>query len=217
MPRGLVYALVALLALASVAFKFAAWSSPGDWVRLYHGSDGRADQLLIGCGLGLFLAWSSLQRRDWFRSAVRVAVLPAIAGLAWLMLNAAVYWEFFYRGAGFALVALAAATIVLHVMTAPYRWLAAVLEWRPMVAIGRISYGLYLWHQPVGWFTDPRNFEFLPILPRAAQIVLRFALTFAVAAASFALVERPMLRLKSRFEPEGRREVAPHAHAANQR
>jgi len=205
--RRLVYAVVALLALASTVFKIVAWHTPEDWTRLYSGSDGRADQLLIGCLLGLFLSWSALPRTRWFRRGVAILVLPAIVFLGWLVVHAAVYWEFFYHQGGFALVALATAILLLHLMTAPFRWLAAILEWKPMVAIGRISYGLYLWHQPVGWFTDPRHVEFLPVLPRYVLMAIRVVLSFALALASWKWIERPMLRLKRRFEPSGRENV----------
>ncbi|MFI5371814.1 MAG: acyltransferase family protein [Candidatus Eisenbacteria bacterium] len=204
-PRRWFYAVVALLALASTTFKIVAWRSPADWVRLFHGSDGRADQLWIGCGLGLFLSWSTVAGRRGFRSLVRVVVIPAIVFLGYLFVNAAVYWEFFYRDAGFALVALATAIVLLHLMTAPYRWLAAILEWRPLVAIGRISYGLYLWHQPVGWFTDPRRFALFATAPRYGIMAARVILAFALAGASWFVIERPMRRLRQRFEPVGRR------------
>ncbi len=203
-PRAAIGALVVTLALGSTWLKIAMWRSPADWVRLYSGTDTRADQLLVGCAVALLLAWSAWPRRAWFRALSAVALWPALALLGALLLNSAVYWEFFYRQAGFLWVALAAAAIVLRVMLVPDGGLARVLAWGPLPAIGRISYGLYLWHQPVAWCTDPRKFEWVPILGRWEQLVLRVALSFAFAGLSFWLVERPMLRLKHRFEAAGR-------------
>ena len=74
--------------------------------------------------------------------------------------------------------------------------MARVLAWTPVRAVGRISYGLYLWHLPLFLVLDEQRtgLSFWPLL------VLRFAATFAAATASFLLVERPALRLKRRFE-----------------
>jgi peptidoglycan/LPS O-acetylase OafA/YrhL len=73
------------------------------------------------------------------------------------------------------------------------------LAWRPMVAIGRMSYGLYLWHSPVAWVTDARHYEWVPALSRPVQFLVRVALTFAIAGSSYRFLERPLLRLKHRF------------------
>ena len=70
--------------------------------------------------------------------------------------------------------------------------LTQLLSWRPLVWIGQISYGLYLWHWPVivGIRT---GFRQLDVLPGSTGLNLtRVALTFGVATASFYLVEQPV-------------------------
>jgi len=62
----------------------------------------------------------------------------------------------------------------------------------PIAFVGRISYGLYLWH----WVT-PRMIEPLPIAEGRAFIA--FALAIAASIVSFHLVERSALRFKERF------------------
>ena len=207
-PRAVIFAVVALLAAASTTFKIVAWHSIDDWSRFYFGSDGRADELLIGCGLGLFLTWSRLPGKAWFRLAVKLATIPAVLWLGYLISQAAVYWKLLYHQAGITLVALATAVLILQCLIAPLPGLRALLASRPMVGIGRMSYGLYLWHSPVGWLTDPRHYEVVPILPRAVLLVVRVCLTFAVAGLSYRFVERPLLRLKHRFSPVEQRLAA---------
>lgn len=69
----------------------------------------------------------------------------------------------------------------------PTRGASAVLAWKPLQAVGKVSYAWYLWHWPVlllGYaITESRS----PWL-RAAEVVLSFAL----AIVSYWLVERPL-------------------------
>jgi peptidoglycan/LPS O-acetylase OafA/YrhL len=73
------------------------------------------------------------------------------------------------------------------------------LENRPLVWVGRISYGLYLWHFPIfNGLLNPTRMEKMGI-SGPALLTVRLAVAFLVAALSFALIERPFLRLKRRF------------------
>jgi peptidoglycan/LPS O-acetylase OafA/YrhL len=100
--------------------------------------------------------------------------------------------EMLYGGVGFLLVlpvALAGATLPRSL-----RWLGS----RPMVALGVLSYGIYLWHEGV---TDIYRDVFdVPLFfgsfPRALAFVL--AGSIAAAAVSYYVVERPALALKDR-------------------
>ena len=65
--------------------------------------------------------------------------------------------------------------------------LSRLLAWRPLRYTGRISYGLYLYHWPLFLvLTQTRTG-----LSGTALVALRFAVTFAVAAASYRFVEIP--------------------------
>ncbi|MCA8974961.1 MAG: acyltransferase [Planctomycetes bacterium] len=87
-----------------------------------------------------------------------------------------------------------AAGVVLSVLAGAF---ASTVVVRPLQAwlprsIGRISYGLYLYHFPVyGWLLFPA--------PSAAAVVLAVSVTFAVAVASYWIIERPLLRFGTRF------------------
>ena len=203
-PRRIIGVVVALLAAASAAFKIAGWHSIDDWSRFYFGSDARADELLIGCGLALLMSWSTVPQRAWFRSAVQWATVPAILWLGYLIVASAVYWRLLYQQAGLTLAALATCVLILQCLIAPVPGVRSFLAWRPMVAIGRMSYGLYLWHSPVAWVTDARHYEWVPALSRPVQFLVRVALTFAIAGSSYRFLERPLLRLKHRFSPAER-------------
>jgi peptidoglycan/LPS O-acetylase OafA/YrhL len=78
--------------------------------------------------------------------------------------------------------------IVVSTVLRPHTWLGRILELRPLAWTGRISYSLYLWQQ--AW-TSP----FLSM----ASMPLRIAGLFAVAAGSYYLVEKPMIRIGRRI------------------
>lgn len=85
-----------------------------------------------------------------------------------------------------------------------------------MVYIGTISYGLYLFHIPIGmfvtkWIFDPiwmripfesfGVFGFLRWHPWLVKLPLNSFATVVVAALSFRFIEKPLLSLKDRWFP----------------
>lgn len=183
---------VLLVAAASAVWRAALWSGPADVERVYYAPDTRADALLIGCALALVASRRTLPRSGWF----------AVGG--GLFLAAQVRLDthldsFGYEG-GYLLTALAAAAVLVGVVGAPDGPVARTLGRAPLVAVGRISYGLYLWHWPVFLILNGGRLD-LDWLPLQ---VVRFVVTFAAAAASYVLIERPALRLRSRFRPPTR-------------
>jgi peptidoglycan/LPS O-acetylase OafA/YrhL len=61
-------------------------------------------------------------------------------------------------------------------------------------SLGKISYGLYVWH--LFMLVVARGF----ISSRAGSVPLALGFTILTARLSYALIERPFLRLKRRFE-----------------
>ena len=91
-------------------------------------------------------------------------------------------WRDLPAAAGFALVVVAAA--------GGDGSGTALLRWRPLVAGGTISYGLYLWHVPLLLYA--RHLGLLPLSTLPA-VALALALTVPVAAASWRWVEQPAI------------------------
>jgi peptidoglycan/LPS O-acetylase OafA/YrhL len=86
------------------------------------------------------------------------------------------------------------------------------LRWRPLVAIGVISYGVYLWHLPLLLAT--RHLEVLPdaFVPRTIVVLV---LALGAGCASWFLIEKPLIR---RFAPkrDRARSVRPRPEPAAQ-
>ena len=173
--RALVFCLV-VAALVAV-HRAIAWNAGEGVDRVSNGTDMRADALLIGCAL-------ALARHQGFKPRMPIIVtLLAVAFVAWMVATQSAFTSFVYVG-GLTAVAVAAAVLILAVLQAP-----KALSARPLVALGRISYGVYLWHFPMV-FLVPLRWR---LEVRVAVVV---ALTIAVAAASWWLIERRFLRLK---------------------
>ena len=77
-----------------------------------------------------------------------------------------------------------------------------VLRWRPLATFGVISYGVYLWHVPIGsWLIHEsalRHTTQWPIvLGWPVRIIVLLALASVAGALSYRFVELPFLRLKN--------------------
>ena len=81
-----------------------------------------------------------------------------------------------------------------------YRGVAMrVLECRPAVLVGTVSYGVFLWHyQWIARVEEWGGFDWFRSARTLTVFVLVLGLSLATAAASWLLVERPLLRYKDR-------------------
>jgi peptidoglycan/LPS O-acetylase OafA/YrhL len=181
-------ALSAGLAAAS-AFLMAVLVHPGgDPSRVYFGTDTHGQSLLIGAALAFLLASRAGGARAPVPAAVHAAALPSGVGLVamWALTSGNDAW--LYRG-GFLVAGLAVAVVIASVTTAPGS-LARALTAEPLVVIGRMSYGLYLYHWPIYLtLNGERTHVHGPLL-----LLVRLAATAVVAALSYRFLELPVRR-----------------------
>ena len=186
--RRLVFPIVALAAASAGLMAFL--HHPGiDPSRLYYGTDTRAAALLIGAALACRPPRWRTDGRMGFprRAALELASAAAVAGLALCVVAISEFDTGLYRGGFLGVAVLAGALVALagH----PRGSLAAVLGSRPLVWLGRRSYAVYLWFWPVMMLTRPHSDVDLTGTPLLA---LRIAITLALAALSYRLVESPV-------------------------
>ena len=134
-----------------------------------------ADNLAIGCLLAILKA--RIPRiPGWAATLMLLAVVlvPRFGAVT----RARTLVELFVLG---PILHCSIAGLVLHVIQSPYR----ILNFAPVMWLGRISYGLYLWQQ-----------LFFYAQSRQPTYTLLFAL--GLASLSYYLVEQPMLRLRQR-------------------
>lgn len=116
------------LVIAYIAATLWRWNWP-DWREAYYRFDTHSSGLILGCIIARakfpvsFPAWPAL-----------LVLLVACMTFRWL--------SPLVQGPGWTVVEVAAAAAVLGT---PPAWLVTM----PLVYVGRLSYGLYLWHYPI--------------------------------------------------------------------
>jgi peptidoglycan/LPS O-acetylase OafA/YrhL len=199
--RLLALSLAGVTASAVATYVLARVASPG---RVYFGTDTRAQELLVGAALAALLAptwrWRATTPlgtqspqpagRRQLPLLLSLCGLAALTGVATLADGAP--GEF--RHGLLLFTALAAAALVAGVMLDSGQPVARLLSTRLMVGIGRISYGLYLWHWPVYLALDGERTG----LHGYVLAALRVGVTGVLAGISFVLIERPAQRVKVR-------------------
>ena len=90
--------------------------------------------------------------------------------------------------------------VLLTIISSLRRWpTARLLANAPLRGVGRISYGLYLYHLPIFAALGLRGPAFGDDGVTAWTVLRGVAIVFAVAITSYFVIERPLLRLGARF------------------
>lgn len=149
-----------------------------DWFAAYSRTDTRADTFLIGACIALAPRLRSVLAR-----------FASVGLTVWLLgvLIVPAHWWLLYEDSYITVFAVASAAMVAGVVERG--WCGRVLEARPVVAIGAVTYGIYLWHYPAFRFVQLKMEWTGP-----GAVVAGFALTAAGTVASWWLVERRRLR-----------------------
>jgi peptidoglycan/LPS O-acetylase OafA/YrhL len=185
--------------------------------RVYFGTDTRAQALLIGAAAAALLVrdwpaltagWSTVRSR-WARVVLRVLPVLGLAALAILVHRASGDADDFRHGL-LTMVALAAVTVIAPVALDQNGLVGRALAWGPLVWLGAISYGIYLWHWPVFLIVDGERTHWSGWTLFAA----RCGITVALAAVSWWVIEQPIRRWRPVAVPSLRLAAAVVATAA---
>lgn len=135
-----------------------------------------ADVLAIGCLLAVFA-----KRMPQIKSAWAAAMIVPVALVPWYLGHLHFHLTATLLLVLWPVMHLSIAGLLLHVVQRPY-WLLNV---RPVVWLGKVSYSLYLWQQVFVFGQHPKPWYYAG-----------FAVIMAMA--SFHLIEEPMLRVRER-------------------
>lgn len=157
--------------------------------RIYYGTDTRMAELLVGALLGVMLCGRPMgtpTRSVGWRRALWVAGPLAMMLSVWIWVVVPKTASWIYHG-GFPAYALLSAVFVAAAND-PTNPVARLLRFRPMLWMGRRTYGIYLIHFPLFLWLSPRRtgLSFWPLFG------LRVAITLVLASLLFRFVEEPM-------------------------
>ena len=176
---------VALLVTVGSSVEMALGSALG-WssTRLYYGTDTHAMGLALGALLAVVVAHGL---PTWMRRPRLLGAAGLLGLLGWATMVTTIHGDptSMYRG-GFVLVSVLAVLLVAAAWLPGPRRLQSALSWAPLVALGKVSYGLYLWHYPIYLWLSPTRTG----LSGAALLVLRITVSLAAAIPSYLFVER---------------------------
>lgn len=201
-----------LLAGAAGIAVYRAWHV-GSWTdeRINFGLDTRMDSLMTGAALSYGMAW--VQDRAWASELARAGsgasklagplskflgwcLAPLALAILFLIPNIVTWYSPWMGWIGYVLVAGLAATVLADLVLGRHSLLAPVLATRPMVFVGKISYGLYLLHLPVYFAVE----KVIPDAPLVVRLGCKVSVSLALATMSFYWFEKRFLKLKDRFE-----------------
>jgi peptidoglycan/LPS O-acetylase OafA/YrhL len=193
--------------------------------RLFYATDVRLDTIFVGCALALAVNRNRMKPliqwlRDWRRFPA-VAVLTALAAIVWGTGGdeSGCGWRCFTLG--FTLMSASVGLVVLSLFLQQNSWLSRCLSWRPIVFVGKISYGVYLFHmlvwQLVGHGLEITTGSLSSGKQELAAVVLVWTGSVAVAWLHYSFVEQPFLALRGQFSFDLRRPASGPAKARTAR
>jgi peptidoglycan/LPS O-acetylase OafA/YrhL len=200
---------IALAAIVFVAVYRTGWylymnwghlaaPSSASYFRIHYATDTRIDAILIGCALALLMREGRLEA--FWR---RVRAIPMLPTLSLLGALACIAWVTEYRWRqstfGYTAMALASSTLLAAIFLQPECWIGRLLSTRPLVGMGRISYGIYLFHAPLLVALEAKLGFYADYLESRRYLMVLGALSLlsvTLAALHYRLVERRFLAMR---------------------
>jgi len=150
---------------------------------VYNAFDTRLDNLAVGCLLAVIAdsrhfvtRAESLAARAWYPIITLTLILVSRVGLS----------QSYHYSLGFTVDAILMAVFITQMLQLYGSRLWSWLEWPAVRYLGTISYPMYLYHE---WGASVGNKVGIPSV----------VATIALASGSYFLIEKPFLKLKSRF------------------
>ncbi len=154
----------------------------------YYSTIVRGGEFLAGVALAMW--WQGQRSKGTSSSTVARWDVAGLAGFGILLLVMATMdreTTWLYRG-GMGVFAIPAVALLGGVVVGG-PWVNRVLGWRPLAALGRWAFPIYVLHWPLFLVMDDR----FPTVPRGLLVAAELALAVALGAAVHRWIERPLM------------------------
>jgi peptidoglycan/LPS O-acetylase OafA/YrhL len=201
--RQLTYTIYFIIAIFIIS-RIGAW--------LYWGSTAQTHLfqfLSRGDGLcfGSLLAVWSLDPLSLKRKLLRLCLAAGIVCLFSILISVTVLNTLpYFSIIGYTMIAVLFTVLLYYILHYKSR-LVSFLTWRPLRYLGKISYGVYLYHLPIlilftVWMKPiTRFFPEGSLVPAILISLAALGATLLMSALSYVFFERPLLSLKIRTNP----------------
>ncbi len=158
----------------------------------FYGTDAVAYALLAGCLVALLRSSGKLRQYTGYKQFVARAGIVGFVLYSCQVLFAPAPD---IREIDLLVLTVGFLAMILCAVDVPESPLTQILSLPPLRAIGRVSYGLYLWHFPILSLLHRHQ----PHMGVPERTLVAALLTTAITIVSYKLVEQPCLRLKRHF------------------
>ena len=185
-PRRAIWVAAAVILLGPAARLGAAVFLRGTPYRDLEMFPMVADSLAAGCLLARMRGW--LEAQSWYMRLFSAPYSLAMLAILLILNRLEVYGIVAVFGT--AAINLLIAVLVHRSVHCSNGWTGRILNTRPLIFCGALSYSLYLWQQP---FLNRNSSAWANAFPQN----LIFA--FGAALASYLLLEKPLMKLRHRL------------------
>jgi peptidoglycan/LPS O-acetylase OafA/YrhL len=186
---GVQVLLVGAMALTSMLWRLYLQDQGATVDRLYNGSDVRAETLIWGALLAIWRHHKATQQRRHWLDEVGEWLIPALMLGLWL---GAQWTEAWVYSVGISAVSGMSVLLIKGLHGGRWRMISRALTVGWIVYLGRISYGIYLWHFPIlRWLMESP-------MDAWSRLICTLALSLSAASLSYHFMEKPLLDRRDR-------------------